>query len=726
MSTDFNDMGRDRVPHRYFYTFIHNVYGSFFRDMMNYFLYAYPRFEWWVMGTYDKAVEYLIKGEELGSSSQIIGGQVPREPDMPMKGAIIMNPLGEFAPADANTGGKQLWRFPNLGFAFVNRLFDPIYRDEHVKITPGFQRMKGEVELIMMVESFYEYCDLRMYLYSIFGGMERVIEPQYFTSFIIIDDELLNYEYYNEHTGLRYTLDWSTAGAYEQLVKTTNRNEMAIPVTIKPQLTLTGISDASERYGGTDKLPSWKINATVSYEVELPAFLFMEIDYLAENFNVQTRYGSAYSAYNDYQPPINRELKNFSWIWDVPSTSSQTPDQLSQPLQILADDSTNVIATDVVPETTENTMAYTGDFVFKTRYMHTVTADEVDTTGVLAITIPETIEPPLILIVNSKDGELDYKNHYDIVDSGDTLNINLETVPLESDQILELFVYEAVGGTFTVTVSSDANGSTNKDGVNTVLRGTTFIITPSANSGYEFSQWTGGTTSSISPLVLSHINQNYTIQANFSKIQYDLNVSVIGDGTASPLISTYEFDTGLLIEAGANQGSYFSGWTGDVANIVNATSENTSLIVPLYSNTTLQANFEVVIDTTSEPTIGVEIRETGDVQVLLNENCESGVIYQMITNNTEMYTIRFDWTEYNAEGNGIKITNMEFSTDGVNFDSHIEDTDWTQFDNLSWDGSQWISFLGDYDTGQLIINGLWFYGYYPTYFRITWEVDIRS
>jgi hypothetical protein len=420
--TDFSDSGRGKTPTRYFYTYIHNVYAGFFRDLLDYFLWIYPRFEWWVMGTYDKAVEYLTKQEYLGSSAQLLAAQVPREQDMPMKAAIVMNPLGEFAPADANAGGRQLWRFPNLAFGFVNRAFDPIYQDDHIKITPGFQRMKGEVECIMMVESFYEYCDLRMYLYSIFGGMERVIEPQYFTSFLIIDPELVNFEYSNQYTGERYRIDWSSTGAINQLVKTTNRNELVLPVTIKPQLTLTGLSDASERYGGTDKLPTWKLNATISYEIELPAFVYMETDYLVENFNMELRYGSAYSQYNDYAPPVNRELYNVSWDWGLDSTSNSALGNV---------------------DTTGANVNYVGDYVWKTRYFHTVTQQEVnDNTSTLDITLPETIQNPNILIVNSKYGELLYKDHYDVTDSGTNLRIFLDYVDLSPGQVLELYIYE--------------------------------------------------------------------------------------------------------------------------------------------------------------------------------------------------------------------------------------------------------------------------------------------
>ncbi|MGD2072540.1 MAG: hypothetical protein PVG65_03530 [Candidatus Thorarchaeota archaeon] len=410
MSTDFSNMGRGKIQTKYFYTFIHNVYASFFKDLLDYLsVHMYPRFEHTVVGTYDKAVEYLVKQE-----------QYEQELDQPMKSALILNPTGEFNIADASAGGKFLWRFPNLAPGLTSRLFDPVYRDDHIKITPGFQRIKGEVELAMLLESFYEYCDCRMLMFTVFGASDRIIEPQFFSSFIILEEDLLNFKYTNEVEGLSYTIDWSGAGATNKLVKTTARNELVLPVNIKPQLTLTSISDASERYGGTDKLPSWRLNATVNYEVELPVWLFLETDYLVENINLEVRYGSAYSHYNDFQPPVNRQIYGYNWDWGLDSTSHSELD--------LAD------STSCLP--------FVGDFVFKTRYFHVVTQADLDATTYLDISIPEQITRPLILIVNSKYGQLDYGDHYRIVNNGWTLRIIKKYVTLELNMVLELFVYE--------------------------------------------------------------------------------------------------------------------------------------------------------------------------------------------------------------------------------------------------------------------------------------------
>ena len=111
-----------------------------------------------------------------------------------------------------------------------------------------------------------------------------------FNSFIILPEELINYEYYNEVTGLRYNLDWSQCGAWNQLVETTARNEYVIPCKIKPRFRFTAMSDGSTRLGGTEKLPDWRLSFTVEYEVEVPSFIILESDYLAENisFNIST------------------------------------------------------------------------------------------------------------------------------------------------------------------------------------------------------------------------------------------------------------------------------------------------------------------------------------------------------------------------------------------------------------------------------------------------------
>lgn len=405
----------DMTPERYHYVFIHNVFSNFFHESLDYFSsYLYPRFEYRVVGTYDKAVEYLQKT-----------AQYDRETDRPQLPALVLTPL-DFNAAEGSAGGRQYWRYPNLSPGLVKRLFDPVYQDKHVQVNVGFIRIKGEIELIMLCPSYYEYADLKMYMIQIFGGQERWIYPIFFTSFIIIPDELLNFEYNNEYTNVQYQLDWTTAGSYERLVKTTARNETVLPVTIKPIYRLMGQSDGNEKYGGTETLARYRLINTIEYEVEVPAFFILFQDYLAEGIKFELRWGSTYSAYSDYQPPDNRILKDYEWNFPIDETSN-----------------TDVRVDDFINDT-ESTGTFIGDFEYKTRYIHVVTQAEADSTSNVIIDLPEQITNYRLIIVNSKFGEMKYGDHFLIIDNGWKLEIKVDNVDLYPNMVIELYIYEKI------------------------------------------------------------------------------------------------------------------------------------------------------------------------------------------------------------------------------------------------------------------------------------------
>jgi hypothetical protein len=417
------------------YQFIHNVFANFFKDTLDFFSTCiYPRFQYRVIGTYDKAVEYINKQCEYG-----------RETDRPMLPALILNPSGEFLPADANAGGRQYWRYPNLSPTFSKRLFNPIYRDDRIVVYPGFIRIKGEVELVMLLNSFYEYCDLRMLFINTFGGLDRIIYPRFFSSFVILPESFINYTYRNQYSGQNYQIDWTSANASEELVKTIATDELILPLNVKPQYALTSLSDGSNRYGGTDGIAEWKLSATINYEIEIPNYLVLESDYLAEKVDLEIRYGSAFSLYNDYQPPDNRMLYDYSWSWGL------TPETDNPDKAWLNSSDATCVAT------------FTGDYILNTRYLHEVTASEAatcDTTNNITITLPEQITDEKALIVNSKDGALNYGDHYYLDDNGWTLVIRTgdtqrstwESCPpvttevpwicLEEGWFLEIYVYK--------------------------------------------------------------------------------------------------------------------------------------------------------------------------------------------------------------------------------------------------------------------------------------------
>ena len=412
-----NPQGLDREGRRDLYFFIHNVYANFFKDALDYFsLHLYPRFEYKVVGTYDKAVEYLNKMCELNKEAN--------KPNLP---ALVLNPSGDFDLADANAGGKQLWRFPNLAPGMLKRIFNPVYQDENVEIDVGFMRMQGDLELLMLLNSFYEYCDLKMLMLEIFGGFERWIYPQYFSTFIIIPEELRNYQYTNPYTGLTYTLDWASAGAYDRLVRTIAREELVIPCNIKPTYKLTSLSDGSQRYGGADQLADWRLTAVVRYEIEIPAFLVLQSDYLAQDINLRITAGSTYSNY-DYTVPDYQWRSGYHKDWGLDETSS------------------SIIDTDSTEEQT-----YTSEYDFEARFYYIVTQADVDSTSNLFIAFdnpdltylsgPGYINDPNAIRVNSRYGEMNYGDHYVFYNNNTGIEIKTDNVELTEGMVIELYTY---------------------------------------------------------------------------------------------------------------------------------------------------------------------------------------------------------------------------------------------------------------------------------------------
>lgn len=393
--------------------FIHTAFGHFFNDTLEFFsTYLYPRFEWTVVGTFDKAVEYIKKKNKLSG----------REGDKPNLPALVLNPSGEFGLADANTGARNLYRFPNLAPKFNMRMYYPIYQDSNLIMSPGFTRVKGEFELIMLCNSFYEYTDMRIFLIQIFGGPDRYITPRWFNSFIILPEELVNYTYTNSETGETYQVDWTGAGAVTELIKTTAKNKLVFPTTIQPLYKMIGMSDGSEKYGGTDKLAEWKLTVSVEYEVEIPTFVFLQSEYLAENANFDFGYGSAYSSNADYgaiKPPINEDTVESSWDSGLEDQENSLVD--------LPDEADSVRRK---------------EYILENRYYHEITAAEADSTSDILVELPYELDPNDKIKVNGKRGYLKRGNHYKIENPRTHIRIIVAHVDLDEGDIIELYIYK--------------------------------------------------------------------------------------------------------------------------------------------------------------------------------------------------------------------------------------------------------------------------------------------
>jgi len=400
------------------YFFIHNSFAHFYDGVLTYMAdYLYPRFSHRVIGTYDKAVEYINKKSQYGDN----------EHDMPNLPAIILNPTGDFTMAEADAGGKQLFRYPNLGNGAVRlaRIYDPIYKDEQVLVTPAFSRVQGEIEIIMLLNSFYEYCDMKMFMYQIFGGLDRPIYPKDYTSFIIMPEEFLNYTYENEVTGQTYQPDWGSAGLYNYLVRTTNRNELVIPYSHHASLTLTGMNDGSNRYGTAEKLAEWRLSCSIRYEVELPWYLLLQSDYMYNNISLNI------SANVSMVTP--KKISDFE-SFDHTKLSFETGmDSTSHNAQVNLPDSAEIVAR-------------SGFKKVESFYYEITQSDEI--LEKLTIFVPEHINEDNVIFIDTKYGELDPYIHYWIMDvqpEGITIDIINNSEYFTNSDVIEVYIYEREG-----------------------------------------------------------------------------------------------------------------------------------------------------------------------------------------------------------------------------------------------------------------------------------------
>jgi len=408
---------KSQIEERYNITYVHNGLINFYKDLLDYFsTYLYPRFEWKIITTYQKAIEYLNKKNELGMES--------RMPNLP---AIILNPSGDFDIEESF--GKMLWRFPNLYPGFIKRIMDPIYQDENIIINAGFSRIKGECEIICLLPSFYEVIDLKLYLNLIFGGKDRYIKPQWFNGYFILPEEIYNYEYENDITGQLYKINIPNSESH--LIKTTNKNEVVFPFRILPRFKMISMTDGSVRLGGTDRHADWRLSFSIEYEVELPTFLILQSNYLVKNIKLNIGYNSCFTENESHIISSNEINMIFKADFGLKETEDSIP---------------------TIPPKMKMIDLKQKEFVY--RFFHIVNEDEsypLDTTSFdssILIMLPENIifdnedDYKELILINGKYGPLKYNDHYEILEN--CITIKNDITNFKENDIIEIYIFKYI------------------------------------------------------------------------------------------------------------------------------------------------------------------------------------------------------------------------------------------------------------------------------------------
>ena len=126
-----------------------------------------------------------------------------------------------------------------------------------------------------------------------------------------------------------------------------------------------------------------------------------------------------------------------------------------------------------------------------------------------------------------------------------------------------------VEGEGTVEEEVIVQGSTSSTEYNS---GTTVKLTATPSDEWVFSGWSGDIESTDNPIEVT-VSEAKSITATFKLKQYDLTVTVEGEGTVSETIVTqptlYDSGTVVKLEATPSDEWVFSGWSGDIESTDN-------------------------------------------------------------------------------------------------------------------------------------------------------------
>jgi len=123
----------------------------------------------------------------------------------------------------------------------------------------------------------------------------------------------------------------------------------------------------------------------------------------------------------------------------------------------------------------------------------------------------------------------------------------------------------------SLTINIVGNGSVTKDpDQTTYLIGSIVDLNASADLGWSFVGWSGDLVSSSNPGSII-MDGDKTVNATFTEDCYTLTVNVVGDGsvTKNPVSSCYTYGTVVELNASADLGWSFVGWSGDLVSSSN-------------------------------------------------------------------------------------------------------------------------------------------------------------
>ena len=140
---------------------------------------------------------------------------------------------------------------------------------------------------------------------------------------------------------------------------------------------------------------------------------------------------------------------------------------------------------------------------------------------------------------------------------------------------------------YTLTINTVGNGSvTPSPNQTTYVYGDNVSLNALADPGWTFSVWSGDASGVVNPGSVT-MNGNRTVTATFTEDTYTLTINTVGNGSVTPTPdqATYLYGDIVSLNASADPGWTFSGWSGDASGGTNPTS------VTMNANTSVTATF---------------------------------------------------------------------------------------------------------------------------------------
>lgn len=172
-------------------------------------------------------------------------------------------------------------------------------------------------------------------------------------------------------------------------------------------------------------------------------------------------------------------------------------------------------------------------------------------------------------------------------------------VTVDADYTVVATFEERLAVQHTLELSAGQGGHVTVPGEGTFTydKGTQVTITATPDPGYTFSKWTGTAVEAgkvdASTVASTYVtlDDDYTLRATFRRRTLSLS-STIGGQVTAPGEGVYEYDDGevVVIEATADDGYYFSHWSGSLSSSNRVTS------ITMDIDYRLQANFIGVND----------------------------------------------------------------------------------------------------------------------------------